>query len=70
MINLPFTYDGSYLRDSKGHIILSLVGYDNMEYMLQACNNFPKAIELLRKVNNSFKDCYDEIEEFLNSLEK
>ena len=47
---------------------------EDMEYIVQACNNFPKAIELLKE-SKSFKRIIDyerwikRVEEFLKSIE-
>jgi hypothetical protein len=47
---------------------------EDMEYIVQACNNFPKAIELLKE-SKSFKRIIDYerwikgVEEFLKSIE-
>lgn len=43
------------------------------KYIVQACNNFPKAVDLLNKIiHESFIETEfdEEIEEFLKSLEK
>jgi hypothetical protein len=52
----------------------------DLEYIIQSCNNFPKAIELLITINNHYNnvenydwdkkenDIHKIIEEFLNSL--
>jgi hypothetical protein len=51
------------------------VDVKDMKYIVQACNNFPKAIELLKE-SKSFKRIIDyerwikRVEEFLKSLEK
>lgn len=74
-----------YLKDANEKRLFEitsnpLVKLPDLNYIVESCNNFPKAIELLTKINTHYNtdeserdfeyDIQKEIEQFLNSLNK
>jgi hypothetical protein len=69
--------DGYYMGDMDNSLICSELYQSDAEYIEEACNNYPKAIELLEKCINSMslqvsnvqeeQDLMDEITDLLNT---
>ena len=73
---LPWSEDGAYPEKQTIYCIENnrdvCTYYGDKEYILQACNNFPKAIELLEGLTvlgaANKEAAYVKVKEFLNSL--
>lgn len=79
---LPFHLndDCGYLdiEDSENVIIATINSHHNLvkdaEYIVEACNNYPKAIELLKEIQQEVcffktKDTQDKLNNFLKHIE-
>ena len=74
---LPFRAKGlaGWILDEKSTYVCEVKHDVDREYIVQACNNFPKAIELLQWLidqdgNKYNGDNYTKINRFLKSLEE
>lgn len=85
-VKLPWKYGSRYyIINEDNEQLLNIdnnpfLSFKDCDYIIQSCNNFPKAIELLKTINNHYNNVenYDWdkkennihkiIEEFLNSL--
>ncbi len=77
---LPWTYNDldDTIIDIEGSNVVEVeyanISADDVNYMLEACNNFPRAVELLRRVlvipdlSKVYPTTYSNIEQFLNRL--
>ena len=75
-IDEPGPYMHIMINSADEWPVLDVVSmqFEDKEYTVQACNNFPKAVELLELFRTSFsaedrRKNYLKIEEFLKSLE-
>jgi hypothetical protein len=78
---LPFKYDGiDGVKDLKNKNVFQKVYLEDIKYIIHCCNNYPKAIELLEKINDYYNlehdfkdkrvemDIHFEIEDFLKEI--